>query len=174
MHFLEWKCIIFDADFTELCSWVSNWHIYIESGPRLLWIYLYSVEQTVDYPVKLDVFLLMRHCWDMILGQFHLKILSLQYRKSHCGDKTILWSSYFHSGIYFTCKVISLYWISNTLCCSVQFSVPLVEYLWYTGRELRSGVKCIVVTIVTGSLWLVRRYRWGQVNLKTISTIPSH
>ena len=44
----------------------------------------------------------------------------------------------------------------------------------HTGRELRSGVKCIVVTIVTGSLWLVRRYRWGQVNLKTISTIPSH
>ena len=43
-----------------------------------------------------------------------------------------------------------------------------------TGRELRSGVKCIVVTIVTGSLWLLRRYRWGQVNLKTISTIPSH
>ena len=54
----------------------------------------------------------------------------------------------------------------------------LIKY-WYgsdlfTGRELRSGVKCIVVTIVTGSLWLVRRYRWGQVNLKTISTIPSH
>ena len=43
-----------------------------------------------------------------------------------------------------------------------------------TGRELRSGVKCIVVTIVTGLLWLVRRYRRGQVNLETISTIPSH
>ena len=43
-----------------------------------------------------------------------------------------------------------------------------------TGREPRSGVKCIVVTIVTGLLWLVWRYRWGQVNLKTISTIPSH
>ena len=43
-----------------------------------------------------------------------------------------------------------------------------------TGGELRSGVKCIVLTIVTGSLWLVRRYRWGQVNLNTISTIPSH
>ena len=50
------------------------------------------------------------------------------------------------------------------------------EWWWdlCTGRELRSGVKCIVVTIVTGSLWLVRRYRWGQVNLKTFSTIPSH
>ena len=43
-----------------------------------------------------------------------------------------------------------------------------------TGRELRSGVNCIVVTFVTGSLWLVRRYRWGQVNLNIISTIPSH
>ena len=31
------------------------------------------------------------------------------------------------------------------------------------GRELRSGVKCIVVTIVTGSLWLLWRYRWGQL-----------
>ena len=48
------------------------------------------------------------------------------------------------------------------------------QSLCNTGRELRSGVKCIVVTIVTGSLWLARRYRWGQVNLKTISTIPSH
>ena len=37
-----------------------------------------------------------------------------------------------------------------------------------------TGVKCIIVTIVTGSLWLVRRYRQRQVNLKTISTIPSH
>ena len=33
--------------------------------------------------------------------------------------------------------------------------------IYCTGRELRSGVKCIVVTLVTGSLWLVRRYRWG-------------
>ena len=48
------------------------------------------------------------------------------------------------------------------------------KFVIITGRELCSGVKYILVTIVTGSLWLVRRYRWGQVNLKTISTIPSH
>ena len=24
MHFLEWKCMNFDQDFTEVCSWVSN------------------------------------------------------------------------------------------------------------------------------------------------------
>ena len=56
----------------------------------------------------------------------------------------------------------------------VPSSIKPLPQPMFTGRELRSGVKCIVVTIVTGSLWLVRRYRWGQVNLKTISTIPSH
>ena len=28
----------------------------------------------------------------------------------------------------------------------------------FTGGELRSGVKCIVVTFVTGSIWLLWRY----------------
>ena len=29
----------------------------------------------------------------------HIKIPSYQYRKFHCGDKTILWLSYLHNGI---------------------------------------------------------------------------
>ena len=36
---------------------------------------------------------------------------SYQYRKSHCGNKTILWSSYLRNGISFTGKMTSLYWI---------------------------------------------------------------
>ena len=36
---------------------------------------------------------------------------SYQYRKSHCGDKTILRPSYLHNGISYTGKTISLYWI---------------------------------------------------------------
>ena len=36
---------------------------------------------------------------------------SYQYRKSHCGDKTILWPSYLHNGISYTGKMTSLYWI---------------------------------------------------------------
>ena len=35
----------------------------------------------------------------------------LQYRKSHCGDKTILRPSYLHNGIPYTGKTTSLYWI---------------------------------------------------------------
>ena len=36
---------------------------------------------------------------------------SYQYRKSHCGDKTILRPSYLHNGISYTGKTTSLYWI---------------------------------------------------------------
>ena len=42
---------------------------------------------------------------------FNIKMLSYQYRKSHCGDKTILRLSYLHKGISFTGKMASLYWI---------------------------------------------------------------
>ena len=43
--------------------------------------------------------------------RFNIKMLSYQYRKSHCGDKTILRPSYLHNGISYTGKMISLYWI---------------------------------------------------------------
>ena len=42
---------------------------------------------------------------------FNIKMSSYQYRKSHCGDKTILRPSYLHNGISYTGKIISLYWI---------------------------------------------------------------
>ena len=43
--------------------------------------------------------------------RFNIKMPSYQYRKSHCGDKTILRPSYLHSGISYTGKTTSLYWI---------------------------------------------------------------
>ena len=42
---------------------------------------------------------------------FNIKITSYQYKKSHCGDKTILRPSYLHNGISYTGKTTSLYWI---------------------------------------------------------------
>ena len=38
---------------------------------------------------------------------------SYQYRKSHCGDKTVVRSSYLHNGISYTGKMTSLYWIGS-------------------------------------------------------------
>ena len=42
---------------------------------------------------------------------FNIKMSSYQYRKSHCGNKTILRPSYLHNGISYTAKMSSLYWI---------------------------------------------------------------
>ena len=44
-------------------------------------------------------------------GWFNIKMSSHQYRKSHCGDKTILRPSYLHNGISYSGKMTSLYWI---------------------------------------------------------------
>ena len=43
--------------------------------------------------------------------QFNIKMSSYQYRNTHCGDKTIVRSSYLHNGISYTGNTTSLYWI---------------------------------------------------------------
>ena len=43
---------------------------------------------------------------------FNIKMSSYQYRKSHCGDKTVVRSSYLHNVISYSGKMASLYWIS--------------------------------------------------------------
>ena len=54
------------------------------------------------------------HYWSISYStpghRFNIKMLSYQYRKSHCGDKTILRPSHLHNGISYTGKT-SLYWI---------------------------------------------------------------
>ena len=44
--------------------------------------------------------------------RFNIKMLSYLCRKSHCGDKTVVRSSYLHNGISYTGKMTSLYWFS--------------------------------------------------------------
>ena len=46
--------------------------------------------------------------------RFNIKMSSYQNRKFHCGDKTVVTSSYLHNGIFYTCK-ISLYWIGGLM-----------------------------------------------------------
>ena len=54
---------------------------------------------------------------------FNIKMSSYQYRKSHCGDKMVIRSSYLHNGISYTGKMTSLYWIRALL---VPSSTPVV------------------------------------------------
>ena len=66
--------------------------------------------------------------WSLYIGPwFNIKMSSYQYRKSHCGDKTVVRSSYLHNGISYTGKMTSLYWFSplvpNLTLCVVCFQV---------------------------------------------------
>ena len=58
---------------------------------------------------------------------FNIKMASHQYRKFHCGDKTVVRSSYLHNGISYAGKMTSLYWFS-----------PLIGFL-RTCRQLLHG-----------------------------------
>ena len=53
---------------------------------------------------------------------FNIKVSSNQYRKSHCGNKTVVRSSYLHNGISYTGKMTSLYWISPQVCISLDLA----------------------------------------------------
>ena len=44
-------------------------------------------------------------------ARFNVKMTSYQYRKIHCGVKTVVRSSYLHNGICYTGKMASLHWI---------------------------------------------------------------
>ena len=43
--------------------------------------------------------------------KFNIKMPSYQYRKSYCGDKTVVRSSHLHNWITYTGKTTSLFWI---------------------------------------------------------------
>ena len=61
---------------------------------------------------------------------FNIKMTSYQDRKSHCGDKTVVRSSYLHNGVSYTGKMVSLYWIkAKIIPLSVRLfkRIPLLE-----------------------------------------------
>ena len=116
--------------------WPTNMHLILE-----VWQYVltgYATPLLQDFwrcpiPVKLNLFhwtqkrsymfYQVSHHWDgtdtcswnLSLWKprpyFNVKMSSYQYRKSHCGDRTVVRSSYLHNGISYTGKMTSLYWI---------------------------------------------------------------
>ena len=59
--------------------------------------------------------------------RFNIKMLSYQYRKSHCGDKTVERSSYLHNGISCTGKTTSLYWIGALIATPTKIKLTRFE-----------------------------------------------
>ena len=77
---------------------------------------------------------------------FNIKMSSYQYRKYHCGDKTVVRSSYIHSGISYTGKMTSLYWIRALI--TVFWVLPMFEFYQHL-RDTRT-----IIGSPHGSVWL--------------------
>ena len=94
---------------TNRCQDISNHHAYSTVDTVS-----HATYQAAKTPNKL------------YLREIRRPITSYQYRKSHCGDKTILRASYPHNGISYTGITTSLYWIrslvSLLLACSSSHS----------------------------------------------------
>ena len=69
---------------------------------------------------------------------FNIKMSSYQYRKSHCGDKTILRPSYLHNGISYTDKTASLYWIGAQAIVVWHAHCPALVSLQMEVKKIRS------------------------------------
>ena len=81
-------------------------NIFIDNMPYVIFIFLIFI--------MYNQFIMSQYCKAncMTTGPwFNIKMTSYQYRKSHCGDKTILRPSYLPNGISYAGKITSLYWI---------------------------------------------------------------
>ena len=65
----------------------------------------------------------------------NIKMSTYQYRKSHCGDRTILRPSYLHNGISYTDKT-SLYWI-GALDTSLHLATKRFVVQWRRNASVR-------------------------------------
>ena len=73
--------------------------------------------------------------------QINIKMSSYQPRKSHCGDKTVVRSSYLRNGISYTGKMASLYWIRALVFNWKIISHKISKYLH---QSLVRPLKCFM------------------------------
>ena len=80
---------------------------------------------------------------------------SYQFGKSHCGDKTVVRSSYLHNGISYTGKMSSLYWI-RALGLLKLAAYPVS---WLSSPGCFPSGPCVGFSPVWGNLVSVVRYK---------------
>ena len=76
---------------------------------------------------------------------FTINMSSYQYKKSLCGDKMVVRSSYLHNGFSYTGKMTSLYWIRALVVdleCKTPLAVAPSSMVWpsYEGLYLDENV----------------------------------
>ena len=102
---------------------------------------------------------------------------SYQYRKSHCGDKTVVRSSYLHSGISYTGKMTSLYWFSPLVPFIARSSPAIVLSM----RDIQGLVvhkEWFQLPVCTSSVLLKRRqknanrFSWQNLSSARVDYTP--
>ena len=69
--------------------------------------------------------------------RFNIKMSSYRYRKSHCGDKTVVRSSYLHNGISYTGEMSS-FLLRRPPGYKQPCHLPCYIYTpWYTNTSIR-------------------------------------
>ena len=92
-------------------------------GERDIWVILYKIHSQVyrDSTSHCSMQYIAKWCSKRCTTRlkyssgpcFNIKMSSYQHRKSHCGNKTVVGSSYLHNGISYTGKTASFYWIQH-------------------------------------------------------------
>ena len=94
-----------------------------------------------------------------------MKKLSYQYRKSHCGDKTVVRSFYPHNGISYTGKMTSLYWVSPLHVVSNVSRLILNKQ----SPVLADGLDAIVIIGSVMSTYAIKFFE--QTNVESLHSI---
>ena len=90
--------------------------------------------------------------------RFNKKMTSYQYRKYHCGDKTVVRSSYLHNGISYNGKVSSLYWIGPRI---FQINKSLLLLLMPgTILDMQSKSLFPMRRDLNGQIWVSRKCKY--------------
>ena len=113
---------------------------------------------------------------------FNIKISSYQYRKSHCGDKTILRPSYLHNGISYTGKMTSLYWIRALLwmvrITTKFFKQGTLSDFWnlkdQSVKQLINDQQCLVMCIFAMIIEKHTKYFTLMLALCVFISIPEY
>ena len=125
-------CSVYSGPGNGIDVWIFNTEINIGRHALQSMDTLTAVRPTASKPVKVT----------LKLGKtpgprFNIKMTSYQYRKSHCGDKTILRPSYLHNGISYTGKTTSLNWtraVSIRKTVLPGMAIPMLKIRRPNGR----------------------------------------
>ena len=107
--------------------------------------------------------------WQWAGGRINIKISSYQYRKSYCGDKTILRPSYLHNGISFTDNMTYFNWIralnpTPSSTDDTEVSTPRAELFWSNISICFSTMTLLKNTFRPFTL-MINRYGWSKLHI---------